>query len=203
MSKYRSKMKYQKSKIHIRYQIESAAFSARGVFARSERSEDEAIPSGFNTNGIAALFSVARDDIHENKVLMTKTIIVAIIALAAQFCFGQAGHSIVDAIEQVAQGKSAETLTLEDHRGTRHTIFAKDGDIFYCIPKSDTINLSCTDARSSNPLPMLVDDTLSLFWKEEIGHRVVVYYRRHLILAPIGLWTRPTCLYTKMNGAAP
>ncbi len=127
---------------------------------------------------------------------MTKQVVFLICLLTIQSSLGQTNR-IQDAIEKVPTGNLADAVTIMDHRGTRHTIFVKDGDIFYCIPKSDTINLSCTDARSSNPLPMLVADTLSLLWKEQIGAHTVILYRRHFILTPIGLWTRPTCVYTK------
>ncbi len=106
---------------------------------------------------------------------------------------------IFDVIDRVANADLSEKTSIKDHRGLTHIIFVQDCDIFYCTLKSDTVNLSCTDTRSSNPLPILADDTLSLFWREEIGSRAVVYYRRHLILAPIGLWTGPMCLFAKVK----
>ncbi len=84
-----------------------------------------------------------------------------------QFSIAQDKRNTIDIIEKVVSGKLSETLTIEDHRGGKHIIFVKNGDIFYCMPKSDTINLSNSRTKSSNPYAICVADTLSFFWREE------------------------------------
>ncbi|MEO0226002.1 MAG: hypothetical protein ABIL05_03505, partial [candidate division WOR-3 bacterium] len=106
-------------------------------------------------------------------------------------------NNVFDIIKKVTNGKLSDTLIVEDHRGGKHTVFIKDGDIFYCTSKSDTVNLSYSEMKSSNPFMVLAGDTLSIFWREETEKAIDVFYRRRFILAPVGQWTKPTCVYTQ------
>lgn len=191
MSKYKAKMKYQKSKIQIKCQIESASPSLRdphGSDRNDEGRDKKYSPSPYPSPLEGEGKTIRR--------FMNKRLVTLISIGIIQFSSAQDRSNVAKIIEKVIYGKLSDTVNIKDHRGIKHNVFVKDGDIFYFIPKSDTANLSCTEAKSCNPYLICVDDTLSLFWKEETENWVNVFYRRRFILAPIHQWTRPICVYS-------
>ncbi len=130
---------------------------------------------------------------------MSKKLVFIICLILIQTSSGQESSKVFDIIEKVAEGELPEMVTIADQRGGKHTVFVKDGNIFYFTPKSDTVNLSYSEAKSSNPFVYCIDDTLYLFWREETEHTIDVFYRRRFILTPIGQWARPICIFSKMK----